>query len=444
MKKEWVLLVVLLFMGVVAFLYLVPFISTTGKVVTPSIPLHISYHKLSPALDLKYAKYTATPVSRWNIDVIDSQGNTGLYTSIAVSPQGDPYISYYDATNADLKLAKKVGAGGNCGGGRFSCITIDEPPGSAGQADVGSYSSLAFLGNTPYISYYDIFSHNIKIAYEVGTGGNCGPQGSWQCDVIDTLTLTPLLDNNPYLSLAIIFQGVPYISYIKPKPGGVPGGDLRVAHKVGIFTGNCGPQNSWQCDLIKPLSNGKSTSITSYGSKPYVAYIEEDVDANAVALKIAYNVGVGVGGNCGPQNTWKCELIDADLYTNYNSNISLTVDPSTGIPYVSYYDPVNNDLKLAHRVGSGGNCGSFTGSGGQTSFGIWQCEAIDVAGNVGEYNSLVQESGNFYISYFDQTNLDLKLAYSVGSGGNCGSQGSWQCDAIDVDGFVGLYTSLSN
>src|SRR5512138_1851477 len=39
------------------------------------------------------------------IRVVDSGGDVGRYTSIAVGADGLPIIAYYDATNADLKIA---------------------------------------------------------------------------------------------------------------------------------------------------------------------------------------------------------------------------------------------------------------------------------------------------------------------------------------------------
>ncbi|MCK5561825.1 MAG: hypothetical protein KAJ51_14595, partial [Thermoplasmata archaeon] len=62
---------------------------------------HISYHDLTN-YDLKYAHWNG---SAWNISTVDSAGNVGGYTSIALDASDHPHISYHDWTNDDLKYA---------------------------------------------------------------------------------------------------------------------------------------------------------------------------------------------------------------------------------------------------------------------------------------------------------------------------------------------------
>jgi hypothetical protein len=47
----------------------------------------------------------------WNITTVDSAGNVGLYTSIALDGNGYPHISYYDSTHEYLKYAYKDASG---------------------------------------------------------------------------------------------------------------------------------------------------------------------------------------------------------------------------------------------------------------------------------------------------------------------------------------------
>src|SRR4028119_1261494 len=70
----------------------------------------------------------ATPVG-WNIQTIDNTGNLdlGQRTSLAISPVNNrPYISYYNATNKDVRLAIYLGTptSGSCSFG-WACSTVD-------------------------------------------------------------------------------------------------------------------------------------------------------------------------------------------------------------------------------------------------------------------------------------------------------------------------------
>ena len=97
---------------------------------------------------------------------------------------------------------------------------------------------------------------------------------------------------------------------------------------------------------------------------------------------------------------------------------SIAID-SNNHPHISYFDDTNDDLKYAYWNGSS-----------------WQIETVDSDGSVGWFPSIVIDSNNRpRISYFDDTNDDLKYAYWDGS--------SWQIETVDSDGSVGLYSSIA-
>src|SRR5260221_2282784 len=90
--------------------------------------------------------YLPTPQAARAADIItrDSFGNVGQYSSIAVG-SGDFAITYYDATNGNLKLIYPCGAVG-C----YVFRTLDST------GDVGQYTSLVLLNYDYVVSYYDV------------------------------------------------------------------------------------------------------------------------------------------------------------------------------------------------------------------------------------------------------------------------------------------------
>ena len=78
---------------------------------------------------------------------------------------------------------------------------------------------------------------------------------------------------------------------------------------------------------------------------------------------------------------------------------------SEGNPHISYYDQTNHDLKYA----------SFDGES-------WETETVESINYVGEYTSLALDSeGNPRISYYDETNHDLKYAFFESTNGTTSS-----------------------
>jgi hypothetical protein len=158
----------------------------------------ISYYQETGG-DLKVAKCNDAACTGGDeiITIIDSAGDVGQYTSLAIGADGFPVISYYDVTDGDLKLAKCNDA--SCAGGDELITTLDS------DGDVGRHSSITVgPGGFPVISYYDATNTALKIA-------RCNDTA---CADGDELIVTlDQGDRGTYCSVTMGSDGFPVISY---------------------------------------------------------------------------------------------------------------------------------------------------------------------------------------------------------------------------------------
>ncbi len=328
--------------------------------------------------------------------IVDSSGRVGEYNSLTLDTNGHPVISYYDSSNQNLKLIHCNDPA--CFGNDESINVVDSDD------SVGRYTSLVLdAAGYPVISYYDSTNSDLKLVH--CNDPVCGG-GDETINIVDGS-----IDGGRYCSLALDVNGYPVISYYDSGNEA-----LKLAH---CNDPGCSGADETITTVDSSSDVGLYTSLVLDASgHPVVSYYDR---TNGDLKLLRCNDPACVGGD---------ESINTvDSGTNVGRYTSLALGASDR-PTISYYDFDNQDLKMAHCHSPDCNPSFFK-----------SITIVDSDGDVGKYSSLVlDDSGYPVISYFDETNDDLKLVHCNDIycfGGD---------DAIaipDGDGHVGWYTSLA-
>ncbi len=266
----------------------------------------------SSAADLKVAHCNdpACTGADETITTVDAIGSVGTHTSLALDTAGNPVIAYYDATNANLKLAHCNDPA--CTGADETITTVD----SAGV--VGTHTSLALNGaGNPIVAYHDATNGALKLAH-------CNDPSCSGND--ESITRLDSGSVGTYTSLALDAAGSPAVAYHDAANGA-----LKLAH--------CNdPSCSGNDETVATVdAAGVVGMFSSLALGPAGNPIISHYDASNLDLKVtrcsdafcaaATSVAVDDGGNVG-------------AYT------SVAVDGS-GLAVVSHWGVSNSDLKVA-------------------------------------------------------------------------------------------------
>lgn len=359
----------------------------------------------------------------WFIDRVDWPDVGESDVSVVIDPQsGRPYVSYYDQYGRDLRLATYVRSGGDCGpDDSWLCRTVDS------EGDVGQYNSIAVYPGTPGslvdrwklgIAYHDATYFSLKFA-EYRYVAFPSPGYRWFLSTIATGS-NPDDCNGLYASLGYTSDGVPHIAYHHLNN---PGPDhLMHAYPVD-GGGNCGPDLGWLCDMV-----ATGTRVGEYASldidsndNPWIAFYFLRGYENEKQIGVARKEGA----------SWSF-VVGQDHEGTDGSQMSLVLGEGD-TPRLAYYNLDNNTLDYARYVGAGGNCWyNYLSSQNE-----WQCEEIEY---VGFYTgsrkvSLATDAAGYpIIAYQDASGARgpgaiLKvarprgaLAFPLPYSGNCGPQ----------------------
>jgi len=139
---------------------------------------------------------------------------------------------------------------------------------------------------------------------------------------------------------------------------------------------------------------------------PHISYEDESAYSGDSVVMYAHHDGAA----------WALETVEATSFTTYTS---LAIDPTTGEPWIAFYESGGRDLKIARRSG-----------------GTWTSEVVDTTGDVGGAPALdFTAQGVPGIAYARYDTGALRFASRAG--------GIWQTETIEPTGTFGGWDGIS-
>lgn len=289
--------------------------------------------------------------TRWYYEYIDMGPGVGRFASIAIDSNNKVHISYYDATNADLKYATNQS-------GTWENMTLDS------DGDVGQYSSIAVdQNNKVHISYYDVTNQVLKYSSNATS--------SWVSGVVDSSVGT-----GTFCSIAANAGGA-HISY------------YDATNKTLKYA--TGQPGTWMISTINYASTdyGQYSSIALDAAGFVHVSFFENISATDTP-ETNFNLRYATNKN----GDWVVESVDDAGWVGWWTSIAVDTN---GFAHISYYDYSNYNLKYANNT-----------------TGVWVPEIAEAALDSGWWSALALDSnGKAYISYLDKTNNVVKYTMNV-------------------------------
>lgn len=421
----------------------------------------------------------------WNISTVDSAGDVGQFSNIAISGT-DLFIGYYDGgTNKNIKFAKKSLTD------PAAIFTVGTAAGSDG--DLGRYLSMDVFGDDLYFTYMKESGSATGLKYIRRSAPGYTTGSVWRLDASYTgLWSSVKVDQNARVH--VVYRNWGGVGDPCPAYSGAAG-DGIFFHK---WSGASGTDVKCSGITTSAIAGPHSLAIDS-NNIPHIVYSYVSGTAAKLRYKVAtFDAGdatdladdtytwsgardianiTGATTDAAQASTWAGELYS-----------SLVID-SAGNKHIVYYDPKEKKLKYTSFASSGDtiivrtiDSGAVTGSPAhdvgkycdlaigpdnvlQVSYydatdqklkyarklagsGVsWDKFIIDASAgsNLGQYSSLVVDSEGFaHISYYDATAADLKYANNAGLCGNGVTEGAEQCDDGNLSNLDSCNTSCLN
>jgi hypothetical protein len=316
------------------------------------------------------------------VELVDGAPGVGTFSSVAIGVDGLPLISYYDATNDNLKVAHCEND--RCTNATISVLDSVGSPGSPTSVTVGA-DGLGLIG------YLDQTTYELKVAH-------CS---NVACTGATITVLDPVGLGGGFPSIAIGTDGLGLISYHRGN------NDLVVAHCTNAVC------TAAALSIIDSTTNTASSSLTIGGDGfGLIAYVDFTNDN----LKVAHCTDTACS------NASTITLAPVGIFSCPTS----TATGADGYGIISYVIDDFGDLRVAHCLDAA--CSSA---------------AIDIIREPGTTGSdsvsiAVDSSGLGLISYNDGVSSGVGVARCTNA--DCAPAIS---TTLDLEGGVGSHGSIA-
>jgi hypothetical protein len=342
---------------------------------------HISYYDATDS-NLKYATNKS---GMWVSQTVVSAGSVGLYSDIAIDLWGDPAIVYFNATTSTLHYIYYDSDYG--GWGPDQTVAAATNPFHTGWFSLALDTSVT--PNRPHVSYYERASsakgylewahYNASSVWIHQSVNSCVPE-STECRIgeYNSIALDPV---NHQPAIAFSFYDILFTDTL-------------------VYTAYDGTK--WVDDWYAPASVPTDISLAiDSASLPYISWSEG-------GFQYARRDTSG---------TWSKTTLDASFSAGRWSSLALVGT----LAKVVHYDPANGTYKYI---------------GHERSSWLAPVTVATKGGDVGSCTSLkVDGLGRAHISYFDNTSHALLYA-------RYNNDGSWFKNTIDSSGTASCFSVM--
>lgn len=309
-----------------------------------------AYHNVNDA-SLEYMEY---PV--FDVEVIADSGslNQGRSNALVFAPDGVAHIATRTTSILSddwLVHAYRIGSGGNCGvgdaAGVWQCDTVSVAEG------IAEFISVAMDENGHPMIAYSSGAGTLNVAVHAPSGlGNCGygdAAGMWQCSSLVASTRATSIGGR--VALALDPNSPATGKHLAFLTTNTTSGEQSLDYATWVGSGGSCTDSRWNCMALVDVGSGTVDLDLAVDGDGMPLIVYRDSSFGEVRLAWGSN-GTAGSGNCGPSNSWRCDVINEEPFIgSVGAHVAIAVGPD-GQPVVAYssfdFLASDSDLRIVH------------------------------------------------------------------------------------------------